>query len=271
MLAAGLAGLNGCAAPPVDINYRMRLEAGVPSLDELVRYATPETERAQLVAPLRTLEPVLASALDEQLMQAVAAGDVAATKALLAQGAQANAVDRWGTTPLLIAAREGRLEVVRMLIAARARPDGAGGAFTPLAAAALRGHTQVVQLLLRAGASVNATGLAEMNALEAAVRMNRVGAAAALLRARADTSGLDANGDSLLMVAINANMPEMVTLLLQSGMDANQPDANGLTPLYWARYFKNSDLEGRLLAAGADPQRLRNVVRVSQPYVFGEY
>jgi ankyrin repeat protein len=128
----------------------------------------------------------------------------------------------------------------------------------------------VVQILLRAGASANATGLAGIGALLAAVKMNHVETAAVLVRARADLRVNDANGDSLLMIAVNENFADILTLLLESGMNPRQPDANGLTPLYWARLLKRPILEKKLLAYGADPDMVRVAVRNSLPYVFEE-
>jgi hypothetical protein len=82
---------------------------------------------------------------------------------LLAAGADVEAADSDGITPLYAAAANGHYEVAKLLFAAGAavnavRPDIG---LTPLYAAATAGHTGVVQLLLQKGAEpypVNRSG-----------------------------------------------------------------------------------------------------------------
>jgi ankyrin repeat protein len=101
--------------------------------------------------------------------------------------------------------------------------------------------------------------------------MNRLGAAAALLDARASLKVRNRQGDSLSMVAIAENFPDMLALLLKHGANPNTPDRDGLTPLYWAEYFKRDELAQMLLAAGADPQVKKIALPVSANYSFGEF
>ena len=77
--------------------------------------------------------------------------------ALLEQGANidAYAVETW--TPLTAAAASGRLEIVKVLIAAGAKinkPDRGGN--TALSWAAFHGHIEILQFLLDNGADPNA-------------------------------------------------------------------------------------------------------------------
>ena len=84
---------------------------------------------------------------------------LAIVQALLAAGAMPNlAATSDGVTPLLIAAQEGRLDIVQALLAAPGidpnlarTSDGA----TPLLSAAYNGHFDVIQALLAAGALPN--------------------------------------------------------------------------------------------------------------------
>ena len=95
--------------------------------------------------------------------------------ALLAAGADVNHVDRWGSTVLMAAARNGHTEIVAALLAAGADVnyvDHQGN--TALIAAARNGYTEVVTVLLAAGADVNYVHEdGGETALMAAARINR--------------------------------------------------------------------------------------------------
>jgi ankyrin repeat protein len=268
---SALALLAGCAASPVPQDVRDRLEMGLATPEDIERFQTSTQQYDALLADARTLTPLLAAAPDRQLMQAAATGDLSAMGKLLVAGAQANAVDAVGNTPLLLAAREGQVEAVRALLKAGANVDGRGGAMPPLCAAALRGHAQVVQLLLRNHADVDATGENDQSALMNAVKLNRLDVARLLLEAGANARITDRAGDNLLTVAVNDDRRQMLALLLAHGLAPDQADANGLTPLYWAQYQHRDDLAMLLRQAGADPARTKIEMLPGRPYNFGEY
>lgn len=252
-------------------SYRQRLEMGFTTLEDIERFSTPEPEQQALIADASTLQPRYAQALDRQLMLAAGSGDVARIKALLAQGARANAVDEWGNSALLYAAREGQMESARILLKAGAYVDGRGGAMSPMAAAALRGHAIVVRLLIRNGADMNATGENGLSALMNAVKLGHREVAKALLDAGANTRVLDRDGQNLLGVAVNENDPDMLALLLSHNVNPDLADSNGLTALYWAEYLERPGMAQLLRNAGADPARKKTEIIVSQPYKFGEF
>ncbi len=71
-------------------------------------------------------------------------------------GADINAADAYGYTPLMNAAMLGRLDIVKALIESGADIQKKGQfGYTALHAAAQGGHLDVVQALVRYGASVN--------------------------------------------------------------------------------------------------------------------
>lgn len=79
-------------------------------------------------------------------------------------------IDVEGVTPLIAAAENGSLEVVRLLVDAGAdvnRPDSSG--FTPLMGAARAGHAKMVEFLLERGARLDAVDASGRNALTHAV------------------------------------------------------------------------------------------------------
>jgi ankyrin repeat protein len=253
--------LVGCAMQPQQLAYRQRLEAGVQTPEDTLRFKSSPEAQQQIVASAQDWPPVFPQRVDTELMQAVSSGNLGATKAALLAGARVNGSDSVGSTPVLAAAQQGQVDVVRTLLRAGARADGRGGPMTPLAAAALAGHTEVVKLLLANGARPDTSTEAGEPALVQAVRMNRLGAAAALLQAGASLQVRNRQGDSLCMVAIAENYPDMLALLLRHGANPSSPDRDGLTPLYWAGYLQRDALVQQLLAAGAN----RDVKKISVP------
>ena len=95
-----------------------------------------------------------------ELHDAARRGDLAAVERLLAAGAQVDATDGGGATPLYLASGEGHTAVVARLLAAGGDPRRpASGPFgstgTPIHAAVRYGHLDVVRVLLEAGVDPN--------------------------------------------------------------------------------------------------------------------
>ena len=162
------------------------------------------------------------------LMTAARTGKVDAVKVLLAHGAKVNEAESWrGQTALMWAAAEGHVATVDALIAAGAdiRARSKGG-FTPLMFAAREGRPGVVKALLKAGADVNETFQS---------------APGAQGRGRpASTSGSfpgPANGSSVLLMAVANAHYELAAMLLDMGADPNaaEPGWTALHNITWVR------------------------------------
>ncbi|CAL9659204.1 ankyrin repeat domain-containing protein [Streptomyces sp. enrichment culture] len=96
--------------------------------------------------------------LSRRLVDAALVGDPARVRAALRDGAPAETADTARTTPLYLASVNGNTDIVRVLLAAGARPDtesGIGSEGTPLCGAACWGHTETVRTLLEHGADPN--------------------------------------------------------------------------------------------------------------------
>ncbi len=104
----------------------------------------------------------------ERLFAAAEAGDVDDVRRILhRKGIDVNAADQWGCTPLFLAARAGRAEMVRLLIAhgADVEVDVASTHFPPLIRATMNEHADVVDALLAAGADPDVRDRAGCTAL----------------------------------------------------------------------------------------------------------
>ena len=121
---------------------------------------------------------------------AVRRGDVARLSAMLTSGEKVDSRDRHGQTALMIAAAQGRDEVVRLLIDAGAALDvTAKYGLSALMIAVVRGHSGVVELLVAAGADsalrgTGAPGFAGKTALDLARDRGDAAAVAALTPSR---------------------------------------------------------------------------------------
>jgi ankyrin repeat protein len=109
---------------------------------------TGEVER------LVTQDPSLLNAKDEDsgetpLMNASHEGHVGVLRCLLNAGAAMDERDLYGHTALWLACREGRIPVVRLLVARGADPAiDSYGHSSPLSQASIRGHLEIVHFLL---------------------------------------------------------------------------------------------------------------------------
>jgi ankyrin repeat protein/mono/diheme cytochrome c family protein len=237
----------------------------------LLRAATFEEKAALLVAAGASVNARSALGNTPLHLAARKPGNHRTVRLLLDHGAQANATNMFGATPLMAAAAAGDLESARLLLERgadiNARPnmngDGFiwGGGRTPLMWAAFNGDQALVKLLLERGAKVDQFTLVG-GALAQAAWGNHAGPARLLLEAGApvDQRDLVANYTPLHWAASSEHgSADLVKLLLARGADVNseggQPVDNFLgateTPLTLARKRGQSPIVQALLNAGA--------------------
>ena len=215
------------------------------------------------------------SAVDTALLEAVESGDHAAAMRLLsAKGANVNSVGADGATPIMYAAANNDLELVRALIKAGANVKLASQFGTSaLTEAAIIGSAPVISALLKAGADPNYKTPDGETPLMAAARSGKVDAAAQLVDAGADINAKETwGGQSPLMWAAAQGQADMVKFLASQGANLNDhgkihqwerkviqeprpKDMNkgGFTPLHYAAREGCAACVQNLLAAGADP------------------
>jgi len=178
-------------------------------------HAAAAPEASGLPASRKTASSVLAEAAD--------ANDTETLRYLIEKGADVDARNEIGDTPLLLAASYGNVEIVKLLLTKGAdvnavdAPEGMRvkngpltlGNFTPLLYAAAYGGYDTVKILLDAGANVNAQ---------------------------------DVRGMTPLMLAIATDRPDVgvIRLLLKRGAHANVKSKAGETAADWARKFNDA-------------------------------
>lgn len=197
-------------------------------------------------------------AADQQLIEAVQAGDEAAVAQALAEGADPNtAVSRFGGSVLIDAARRGQLGVVRLLVDAGARV-GPVGPFnvTPLRVATLQAHADVVQYLIAHGA-LSAEPAARTSVLTEAVSYARHRprpAALATLQVLLEAGATPHPGEEapLITAVMQSVPPTVLRLLLTHGADVNQQRSDGTPAIVVAARRGDHAAVDVLLQAGAD-------------------
>jgi uncharacterized protein len=213
------------------------------------------------------------SAEEPSLLDAVERGDRAAAVKLLGGGANPNAAGPDGTTPIMFAAANDDLELVRALILAKANVNAKNQfGTTALTEAAIIGSASIIDALLKAGADPNTKNPEGETPLMAVARSGKVEAASRLLEAGADVNAKEQfGGQTALMWAAAQSQPEMVKLLVSKGADVNargvvrqwerkvitEPrpkdmSKGGFTPLLYAAREGCVECARHLVAAGAD-------------------
>ncbi|KAJ4448639.1 hypothetical protein ANN_00029 [Periplaneta americana] len=152
-----------------------------------------------------------------ELHRAAERGDTHRVQLLLDAGSLVNAVDHAGRTPLWLAAREGRQDACRALLAAGARPDvkERPSGRTALHVAAFWGRPAVCELLLAAGARPNEPADAyQWTALHWAAWFGRAPVVQLLLQHGAERGARDKQGRTALDLA-RQNRHTAVAAMLQ--------------------------------------------------------
>ena len=187
----------------------------------------------------------LPRANDTALLKAVRRDDVAAfDKAIAGDKSLLNTADLMGRSPLMIAAGEGRSQMVSKLIDSGARLDATDvKGQTALHFASSSGDYASVKALLAAGASPSAKDSYGWTPLTEAARLGNLSAVRALLDAGAKVDSIDKEGKTPLMHGASAkrNSDEIVGLLLDKGSDVMIFDSEELSALMWAIKGGNAD------------------------------
>lgn len=210
-------------------------------------------EFARIKATGNDSEPLFAAGKEKAMIDAAARNDLAAVDALIKEEVNVNARDEWGVRPLIHAARNGAVEMVRMLLDAGAAPNVKGGGFTPLAAAALNGHTQVVALLLKAGAMVDMKSDNGCTPLMNAALMNHARAVEEILKYDPDLTLTNPERMTALSIVAAEGYTESLEAMLKHGVDPNLIDRNKNPPLFWAVFRGQRGAIRVLLEYGAEP------------------
>ena len=191
---------------------------------------------------------------DDELANAIVAGDLDRVRYLVAHGAHVDAVDGEGYPPLVNAARFGFTPVATFLVEHKAdpnQPDRSG--WTALMYAAWGDRADLARILLAHGAKLDATEHEGLTPLAIALQNAKPKAAQVLLDAGADINAPVAKGGyTPLMLAAISGSQELAASLIQRGAKINAANPGGVTALMIAVAGNRAGMVGLLLKSGAD-------------------
>ena len=195
-----------------------------------------------------------------KLLVAAEEGKAEVVKRLLDAGADVNQADTSGRTPLMFASLNGHMAVAEMLLERGADVNQAMvDVWSPLYIAAEKGHTNVMRLLLaQEGIEVNQAKIIGWTPLYVAAYEGHKNVVALLLAAGADINQANMNGSAPLDIAVQNGHMAVAEMLLERGADVNQADRSGWTPLLIAAHKGHTNVAKLLLDSGADVNQANN-------------
>jgi ankyrin repeat protein len=170
-------------------------------------------------------------------------------------GTEVNERNAYGLPQLSATALEGREDIVRMLLEAKAITDERDQSEkgTALHWAVEGGHLNIVKLLLDEGhADINAESLNHGTPLSWAVQKESIDTAQLLLDKGADVGVKNRTGSTPLHLAAQSGHEALVELLLDMGADPLETDKEGRTALKLAEERGNGDAVELLKVATPD-------------------
>lgn len=200
------------------------IKADVPGITATLEHVS----RAELNRPLNGMTT---------LMTAASIGNAKVLRALLAHGADPNALGAHQRIALQYAAEKNRSRATQLLLDAGADINGAdNGSLAPLIMAAERNHTKRALLLIERGANVNVQNIEGWTALMAAAEAGNLQRVNALLAAGARTAARHRDGSMALDFARRGKHQDVIQVLFTDvrtsvtqtrPADRNQPATPG--------------------------------------------
>lgn len=188
--------------------------------------------------------------LEEKLFLALDNEDVATVQKILKKNCSPNVTDEDSFSPLIIASAIGNLELISMLVKAKADVsyNGKDGS-TALLCAVQEGFVDIAKYLLKSGAQADENHTT--SSLYSAAQEGHFKLAKMLIRAKANPNRAS-KGVCPLFIAAQEGHFKVVRLLLTAQANPDKPNLGGISPLQIAMQMGRSDIINMLIAAKAD-------------------
>lgn len=193
--------------------------------------------------------------IHKSLMHQAALGPVEIASLLVSYGADINAVDHHGKTPLHHAVAHSNNAVVEFLLKQKnidMNHQASGHALvTPLHKAAYQGHSDIVKLLIDQGANPNIRNIFGRTAVHDAVLSKSAETLAMILQSKPNLDIVDNDEQTPLFVAISTGFDTAAEMLLEAGANPNIA-AKTIYPIHKAAYLAKKEILPALIHHGAD-------------------
>ncbi|RLV61048.1 ankyrin repeat domain-containing protein [Parashewanella curva] len=199
--------------------------------------------------------------VEQAFFDAIEANRLSSIQAFVRAGANVNAKNNLGNTPLGYAVCCQRPQIVRLLLANGAEVNARNNqTTTPLKYAVNKGDLKIVRLLLRSGANPNIRNQNGVSPLASASRHGHFEIMQLLLKAKADPNTQDASGKSPLYYAIQSNNIPALELLTSNGAFCSSHREQQAIAPHFIKAIKNykSDLVEMCIKVGVDVNGVRN-------------
>ena len=193
--------------------------------------------------------------------------NAAMVKKLLEAGGNPNSVQVKGETVLMTCSRTGNEEAIKLLLA-HGVEVGVKEPWrwqTALMWAAAKKHPDVVALLVEYGADVHAQTRGNFTPLMFAAQQGDIDSIRILLTAGADVNQVSPQYGTALVVASASGMAQAAIFLLEQGADPDLTDSHGNTPLHYAVRKGFSELDG--VRYGVNRSRPSNMPTLAQALI----
>jgi ankyrin repeat protein len=241
--------------------------ADITMRDELGNTALMEAAYSDNVALVQFLLHTKISQINDAdndgntaLHHAASENALSCVKHLISGKAKISLKNNKNETPLHIAAMNGYVEAVDLLVKALIKNNNVDALnsldvndFTPLHWAAIKGHAIVVSLLANAKAALNTLDKDGHTPLEDAASKGQVAVVDVLIKKGTGVNTHGAQGVTALHRAVKNGHIKTTQLLLDHGAQIDITDSEGRTPLHYAVRAGRTKLIDPLVAAGADP------------------
>uniref|UniRef100_A0A673V594 Kinase D interacting substrate 220 n=1 Tax=Suricata suricatta TaxID=37032 RepID=A0A673V594_SURSU len=189
------------------------------------------------------------------LMIAAEQGSLEIVKELIKNGANCDLEDLDNWTALISASKEGHMHIVEELLKCGANLEHRDmGGWTALMWACYKGRTEVVDLLLSHGANPSVTGLYSVYPIIWAAGRGHADIVHLLLQNGAKVNCSDKSGDTVLIGAVRGGHVEIVRALLQKYADIDIRGQDNKTALYWAVEKGNATMVRDILQCNPDTE-----------------
>ena len=180
-------------------------------------------------------------ALETPLHKAVKSGNIQDVKALILNGVEINALDKFKRTPLYHAVFQNMATIVTILLQNGADPN-VSILTTPLHIAARFGFLEIVKIFIAKDAKIDAKDSHGFTPLHWAIMKGRNFVLETLLQNGANIEAKDDSGGTPLHMAAYDTRGHAKTLeiLIQNGAKLDAKDNQGQTPIHLAVFFQRS-------------------------------